>query len=168
MSDCSRYWEHADHIPLNDVISYWCELSGHDQAHCREAKKAAICSAIDRGTVKFRRQDGKSYQDDIYDLAARGQLLIEKDSFNEWVKQFADAPTLEKPLGTREKDTLLKILIGMAMKGYGFDPAAARSQTPKEITDDMAKLGLIVTDDTVRKYLKQAADTVLPAKPVLP
>ncbi len=78
MSDCSRFWEHADHIPLDEVVSYWCELSGHSDQKCRDAKRAAICSAVDAGKVEYRRRDGKRYQDDIYDLAASGQLLIEK------------------------------------------------------------------------------------------
>lgn len=66
------------------------------------------------------------------------------------------------PLGTRERETLLKILIGMAIEAYRHDPTAARSSTTAEIVSDLAKHGLSVTDDTVRKYLKEAASTVLP------
>ena len=71
---------------------------------------------------------------------------------------------IKKPLATRERDTLLKLVIGMAITGYKYDPAASKSITPKEIADDLAALGMTITDDTVRKYLKQAADIVLPAK----
>ena len=87
-----------------------------------------------------------------------------------------DAPTPEarvpmpsekppKPLGTRERETMLRIIIGMAVKGYSHDPKAARSTAPKEIADDLTALGIGVTDDTVRKYLKEAAESVLPANP---
>lgn len=76
-------------------------------------------------------------------------------------------PAREKVLNTSERNTLLKLVIGMAVKGYSHDPAAARSKAPKEIADDLADLGINVTDDTVRKYLKEAANTVLPTKPVL-
>jgi len=68
------------------------------------------------------------------------------------------------PLTTTERNTLLKLVIGMAVKGYSHDPAASKSNAPKEIADDLAELGMTITDDTVRKYLKQAADNVLPAK----
>jgi hypothetical protein len=71
----------------------------------------------------------------------------------------------EKPLTTRERDTLLKLVIGMAVDGYGHNPKAAKSNVPKEIADILADLGMSVSDDTVRKYLKQAAETVLPAEP---
>ena len=70
-----------------------------------------------------------------------------------------------KPLSTTERNTLLKLVIGMAVKGYRYDPAASKNAATKEIADDLAGLGITITDDTVRKYLKQAADAVLPAKP---
>jgi hypothetical protein len=77
-------------------------------------------------------------------------------------EQVLDAKS-DKPLGTRERDTMLKIIIGMAVKGYSYDPAASRSTVPKEVADDLNALGVGVTDDTVRKYLKEAAESVLPA-----
>ena len=76
-----------------------------------------------------------------------------------------EGTSTETPLSTTERNTLLKLVIGMAIKGYTYDPAAAKSAKPKEIVDDLAELGITITDDTVRKYLKQAADAVLPAKP---
>ena len=64
--------------------------------------------------------------------------------------------------GTRERETLLKLLIGVALEAYRHDPSAVRSTTPGEIAGDLDKHGLSVTDDTVRKYLKEAATKVLP------
>src|SRR5262249_47498487 len=45
--------------------------------------------------------------------------------------------TVEKPLGTRERDTLLKLVIGLAIGGYGYDPKAGRSEKPTEIATDL-------------------------------
>jgi hypothetical protein len=70
----------------------------------------------------------------------------------------------DKPMATRERNTLLKLVIGMAVKGYTHDPVAKKSTAPKEIADDLAELGISIDPDTVRKYLKEAANTVLPAK----
>jgi hypothetical protein len=67
-------------------------------------------------------------------------------------------------LSTRERDTLLKLVIGMAVEAYRYDPEAARSPIPAEVASDLAKHGMSVTDDTIRKYLKEAAATVLPTK----
>lgn len=69
----------------------------------------------------------------------------------------------EKSLGKRERETLLKIVIGIAINGYGYTPNSLKSPAPKEIADDLSKLGLNVSDDTVRKYLREAVETVLPA-----
>jgi len=68
-----------------------------------------------------------------------------------------------QPLGARERETMLKIVIGMAVKGYSFDPRASRSDRINEIVRDVEKCGLSVSDDTVRRYLKEAAE-LLPAQ----
>lgn len=77
---------------------------------------------------------------------------------------------VDRPLSTTERNTLLKLVIGMAVKCYVYDPKASKSTTPKEIADDLAGLGITITDDTVRKYLKEAAQAFLPesAKPSKP
>ena len=74
-------------------------------------------------------------------------------------------PIPDKPMTTTERNTLLRLIIGMAMGGYGYDPAALRSKIPTEIENDVTGLGMSVTAETIRKHLKQAVDTVLPAKP---
>jgi hypothetical protein len=52
------------------------------------------------------------------------------------------------------------MIIGMAMDGYGFDPAANRSPVPKEISDALAKKGMSLDTDTVRRWLKEAAENL--------
>jgi len=87
-------------------------------------------------------------------------LAAERDELREELKQLKDQAAREKPLSTRERETFLKIILGMAIKGYGYNPAAGRSNTPKEIADDLATLGISVSDDTVRQKLKDAFDTI--------
>lgn len=64
----------------------------------------------------------------------------------------------EKPLSTKERETLLKIVIGMARDSYKYDPKLNRSSVPQEIADDLAKHSIFLDVDTVRKWLKQAAE----------
>jgi hypothetical protein len=59
---------------------------------------------------------------------------------------------------TRERDSLLKLLIGMAVGGYRYDPKSNRSSTAKEIASDLALVGLQIDEDTVRKYLVEARE----------
>lgn len=62
-----------------------------------------------------------------------------------------------KPLGNRERETLLKLVIGMAIGAYGHNPAAKKTDTVSQIVDDLARTGTPLSDETVRKYLKEAA-----------
>ncbi len=71
----------------------------------------------------------------------------------------------EKPLITRERETALKLVIGMAIGGYGYEPTATRSSVAREISEDIVRAGLTLDEDTVRSWLKEARDNLLPAKP---
>jgi hypothetical protein len=58
-------------------------------------------------------------------------------------------------IGLKERESLLKIVIGMAVKGYAFNPKASRNTTAAEIAGDLQLLGLGLDEDTVRKYLAE-------------
>ena len=62
----------------------------------------------------------------------------------------------EKPLGSRERESLLKLVLGMAVDGYGYDPKATKSIQVKAIADHLLTRGLSINEDTVRKYLNEA------------
>lgn len=68
----------------------------------------------------------------------------------------------EKALHTKERETLLKMIIGLAVDGYGFDPTAARSPVPKEISDALAARGIPLDVDTIRKWLREGAEFLPP------
>jgi hypothetical protein len=67
-------------------------------------------------------------------------------------------------LGSRERATLLKLVIGMAVEGYDYVPGAARNDAVAEIAADLEKVGVAVSADTVRDYLKEAVELVLPKR----
>lgn len=69
-------------------------------------------------------------------------------------------PREKSGLGTRERQTLLKIIIGQAVKNYGFDPKRGRNSAAAEIASDLATVGISVSEDTVRTYLSEAKETV--------
>jgi hypothetical protein len=75
------------------------------------------------------------------------------------------SPVAPKALSTKERDTLLKLVIGMAIGGYGYSPAASKNEATGEIASDLAKFGLSLDPDTVKKWLKEGAK-LLPSKPV--
>lgn len=68
--------------------------------------------------------------------------------------------TTPKKFHTKEKETLLKLIAGMAVDAYRYDPTASRSPLPKEISDALAQMGIPLDPDTVRKWLKEASEFI--------
>ena len=58
----------------------------------------------------------------------------------------------------RERVSLAKMITAMAIDGYGYEPTSTRSPIPNEIVALTDRLGLSVSKDTVRKYLKLGAE----------
>jgi DNA anti-recombination protein RmuC len=93
--------------------------------------------------------------------AARDQqieILEEKTRLIAALEERVASSAEEKPLSTKERETLLKIIIGMARDSYKYDPKLNRSSVPQEIADDLAKHSIFLDVDTVRKWLKHAAE----------
>lgn len=56
----------------------------------------------------------------------------------------------------REIATLRKLVIGMAVRGYGYDPKAQRSSVPTEIQGDLDQLGITLDKATILKHLRES------------
>lgn len=66
----------------------------------------------------------------------------------------------EKSLSPKERDSLLKLVLGMAIDAYGYNPKATRSSTAGQIASDLKTRGISIDEDTVRKWLNQAKEVV--------
>jgi hypothetical protein len=60
-------------------------------------------------------------------------------------------------VAARERVSMLKLIIGMAVRGYGFNPKTARNRATTEIVGDLEELGIALDDATVLKYLREGA-----------
>ncbi len=67
-----------------------------------------------------------------------------------------------KELKTRERESVLKLLISAVMDFHGYDPLAARSPIPGQLVGATERFGVPLSDETVRKFLKQAAEFLPP------
>jgi hypothetical protein len=65
----------------------------------------------------------------------------------------ANTPVVAK-VDKREIDTIAQLFTAMAIDYLGYKPRQSRSPIPKEIAGLAASMGMQVTDDTVRKYLR--------------
>lgn len=69
-------------------------------------------------------------------------------------------PTAELTSGSlevfdpREKLSLAKLILVIAIREYGYDPTSKKSPIPREIENIAAELGLTLSNETIRKYLQ--------------
>ncbi len=63
--------------------------------------------------------------------------------------------TRTESLGGKERESALKLIIGMAVAGYSYNPRAKRNDATADIVDDLDRLGIHLDSDTVRKWLKE-------------
>lgn len=77
--------------------------------------------------------------------------------FNEEIPTNLETHSYNKKLLPSERKSLLKILYVMAVKGFGYDPEEKKSAIPGALADLAHELDLAITDDTIRKWLKEAA-----------
>lgn len=74
-------------------------------------------------------------------------------------------PPPEKKFGACERDNLLRVVAGMGIKGYRYDAKASKNPATKEIADDLAELGVQLSEDSIRKYLQEGAKLISTPKP---
>jgi hypothetical protein len=90
------------------------------------------------------------------------ELTQERDRLRERVAELEqaaqEARVKGKPLLTKERESLLKLIIGMAVKVYRYDPAVARNEATAKISRDLESLGIPLDDDTVRKWLREGGN----------
>ncbi|WP_454748592.1 hypothetical protein [Ciceribacter selenitireducens] len=92
------------------------------------------------------------YQTLVESLKAKNKELSEAPDR----LQKDEANSGKRDIGARERDSLLKLVIGMAMGGYGFNPTMARNSATADIETDLAIRGIPLDADTIRKYLNEA------------
>ena len=128
--------------PIRD----WKSL--YDESAAVHAKKEANWTALDEAKDRT--------------IAAKDRIVaaLEDRVRNLEAQQTIQPP--EKQLGARERESLLKVVIGMAVGGYSYDPNAGRSDRPTEIAGDLERAGVPLDVDTVRKWLCEAAEHLPP------
>ncbi|MEQ8178791.1 MAG: hypothetical protein RIC52_10595 [Amphiplicatus sp.] len=85
-------------------------------------------------------------------------------------KSGASRKGLDKPDDVREADgdelnlkaktSLLRLVAGMAICGYSFNPNAERNNAIRDIEGDLYKLGIPLNNQTIRAWLHEAATLI--------
>lgn len=96
------------------------------------------------------------YKELVEKLSASNQALMAR------IRELEERPPVNNgtDLGPRERENLLRLIITMAVDGYGYDPKARRSPIARELSDIMLRRGMSLSDDTIRNLLKEAKDLI--------
>ncbi len=86
---------------------------------------------------------------------AKYQLPIENPAPD---KEAINSTSPKKDLTTKERETLLKIILAAAIHGLDYDPQEKKSAVPKRLADKIESLGMRLDVDTVRNKLKAASE----------
>lgn len=134
----------------------------YDNAQAEIKKKRAEIEKARAEMVAYQAlMAGVIERKDVLIATLRRELTEVRSNLEAAVRVAAAAPAPERPMG-KERDSLLKLVIGMAVEGYKFDPGAGRSDVPGEITQDLERAGVPLDSDTVRKWLKEGAELLPP------
>lgn len=94
----------------------------------------------------------------VYTLPDDCVLVVRTQSLIDLQERFSSEKfSQDRPLGPTERRSLLKMILAMAVDGYGYDSDASKSPLPQEIVTAAAKNDHSINVDTVRKWLKEAA-----------
>jgi hypothetical protein len=133
-----------------------CEVDGTDmvEGHRLLAQLQAAAALI------------RDAHEDFGDDLANWKLVCDRDT----VVDGSDAAALRAQLAelniqndepdTTSRKSMEKLIIGMAVVGYRYDPRDERSKVTSEIHDDLQRLGVGLDQDTVLKYLQRGAKHV--------
>jgi hypothetical protein len=166
----AKVWKQLFDPVLPGIFLAWAKRTGLDVPS--ELQAAVEARGIQVADWKTHYDDLKSKYEELHQSWTA--VCDDKNTMiADLQRRLADAETPAAPapsatprnpagLGTRERDSLLKLVIGMAVGGYGYDPDASRSDQPSDIATDLATNGVALDVDTVRKWLKQASELLPP------
>lgn len=114
-------------------------------------------------TPYFAKSEIICFTEDLKNLKARHERI------EHIAKYGRQSLASEQPeLATTERNSLYKMILGMAMEKYDYDPESRRNSATGEntgsISADLEKAGLPVDADTIREHLKAAFAATPPEK----
>jgi hypothetical protein len=155
----------VDYQPISKM-NVWHFRAGYSLPCVLLDGKNAFPDAIESEDIFFT----INIADKFEELLNQNMIFVMRDDLQKLItdlRRQTSAPQImlenSKPANTVHRNTLLKLIIGMAVDHYGYDPTESKSSIPSELQTIMELHGIECTDDTIRKALKEAA-AFLPQK----
>jgi uncharacterized protein (DUF2267 family) len=112
-------------------------------------------------TVEARNEitDWKARRDDL--LKQRDAIAAQRDDLERELSELKSKLAQGKIKPT-ERTSVRRLIIGMAVGWYGYNPNTKRNEAIREIFDVLKKLGIPRDMDTVRNWLQESAEELPP------
>lgn len=83
-------------------------------------------------------------------------ILEENTELHAKLAELSSDRANQKPIPPRERESMLRMILAMAMRKYRFDPTKLKNSATTSIAGSVAEIGLKLDEDTVRKFLNEA------------
>jgi hypothetical protein len=127
-----------------------CKVSTHNIQACQNNRSTDIYCLTPLIKTCYEYRLTKSIP--LKDVA----LLVSADD----VARLSKKETVKTTFTDNERNTMLRLIIGMAMDAYGYNPNSTRNDATgtnnKSIKAGLERKGINMDDETIRKYLKEA------------
>jgi len=158
---------------LPTIFIEWCELK--EIEFCQELEKKVYAR---KNVVSWKilcEQNKKSFddivskqseviksQDDIISkLEARNlELLAQFDMLQEQANSIDTNSNAKDKVNKKSFNTLLKLVAGMAIKGFAYNPQNKKNPSIKEIQSDLDELGVSMDDETISHWIKEGCKII--------
>ena len=125
---------------------------------CIEHLDSALPPEIDWEELYSNDPDSRSWS--VEDFCVSSYFIIDKTKA--FLLEVKDSfLSIKTDITSTERNTMLKLIIGMAIDAYGYDKNSTRNSSTGAKNGISAKLqrhGITINDDTIRKYLNEAKE----------
>ena len=97
----------------------------------------------------------------------RDNLLMEASALKACIEKMIPVAIEPGNISETERNSMLKLIIGMAIDAYGYDPESNRNSATGDKNGISAKIktrGISLGDDTIRDFLKEAKNLYIAPK----
>ena len=143
-------WKTAYETKARELSEARAEIGRNDEQQLKIGREhLAVLKDVGEGWAEVAKKQSET----IEVMKARISTLIQRIADLE----NSEPPPKPEP-STRERQSLLKLAIGMAMKKYHYGPALAKNSAISNIATHLRELGIPLDEDTIRKYLNEAKE----------
>lgn len=91
-----------------------------------------------------------------------GQEIFSEVDFNQKpeVRDAAGKQSTENNLHHKTRTSMLKLIAGMAVRGYSYDPKLRHNSAITDIETDLRLLNIPLSDDTIRRWVNEACELI--------